>query len=337
MYINQTNLSNYLCNTFNSKKMTFLHQRFLLSCLILSIILWLPQVSSRGPIYRPPSVERLTDRFRSTPVSQKMSTFFGASNIHMKSNGSYTDIILDKTSGSGLVSKDRYYHGFFSVAIKLPMGDTSGVVLAFYMSNSDVFPHNHDEIDFELLGHEKRRQWVLQTNIYGNGSVKTGREEKFYLWFDPTQEFHQYSMLWNTHHIVFLVDNIPIREVTYNQASSSMYPSKPMSLYTTIWDGSQWATHGGKYPVNYRYAPFVASLGELKAEGCLMSKANSTSTGSCSKSSTLLTSDPIEGNEYVKLTSQQTIGLKWARSKHMFYSYCKDTSRYKILPPECNA
>lgn len=70
------------------------------------------------------------------------------------------------------------------------------------MSNSDVFPNNHDEIDFELLGHEKIKEWVLQTNIYGNGSVQTGREEKFYLWFDPSQEFHQYSILWNSHHIV---------------------------------------------------------------------------------------------------------------------------------------
>lgn len=72
----------------------------------------------------------------------------------------------------------------------------------FQLSNADLFPHNHDEIDIELLGHEKRRDWVLQTNIYGNGSVGTGREEKFYLWFDPTQSFHDYSILWNNHHIV---------------------------------------------------------------------------------------------------------------------------------------
>lgn len=134
----------------------------------------------------------------------------------------------------------------------------------------------------------------------------------------------------------FLVDNIPVREVIHNQASSSVYPTKPMSLYATIWDASEWATHGGKYPVNYKYAPFVASLGELEMEGCLMSKTNSSSTSSCSKSSTLSSSDPVEGNEYAKLSSQQAVGLKWVRTKHMFYSYCKDTSRYKILPPECN-
>lgn len=73
----------------------------------------------------------------------------------------------------------------------------------YQLSNADVYPHNHDEIDFELLGHEKRRDWILQTNLYGNGSVSTGREEKFYLWFDPTADFHDYSILWNNHHIVY--------------------------------------------------------------------------------------------------------------------------------------
>nr|XP_043612565.1 probable xyloglucan endotransglucosylase/hydrolase protein 33 [Erigeron canadensis] len=317
--------------------MSFLLQRFHLTRLLFCSSYLLILVSSRGQIYSPPNVERLTERFHPTFIGEKLSTYYGASNIYTKSNGSYTDIILDKSSGSGLVSKDRYHHGFFSAAIKLPMGITSGVVLAFYMSNSDVFPHNHDEIDFELLGHEKRKEWVLQTNIYGNGSVKTGREEKFSLWFDPTKEFHQYSMLWNIHHIVFLVDNVPIREVIHNQASSSIYPSKPMSLYATIWDGSDWATHGGKYPVNYAYAPFVASFGELEMEGCVMSKTNSSSSDLCSKTSTLSSADPVDGNEYTTLTRQQAVGLNWARTKVMIYSYCKDKSRYKVLPPECNA
>lgn len=38
--------------------------------------------------------------------------------------------------GSGLVSKEKYFHGFFSAAIRLPVGVTSGVVLAFYVRSS---------------------------------------------------------------------------------------------------------------------------------------------------------------------------------------------------------
>jgi len=72
----------------------------------------------------------------------------------------------------------------------------------YQLSNADKFPHNHDEIDIELLGHDKRNDWVIQTNVYANGSVRTGREEKFYLWFDPTQQHHYYSILWNSYHTV---------------------------------------------------------------------------------------------------------------------------------------
>ncbi|GJZ69768.1 probable xyloglucan endotransglucosylase/hydrolase protein 33, partial [Tanacetum coccineum] len=195
---------------------------------------------------------------------------------------------------SGLISKNRYYHGFFSAAIKLPAGFTSGVVLAFYMSNADVFPRNHDEVDFELLGYSKRRQW-------------------------------------------FLVDNIPVREVIHNQAISSVYPSKPMSLYTTIWDASEWATNGGKYHVNYKYAPFVASLGELEITGCSMQRSNSSMGVGCVKNASVSSLDPVDGQEYEKLSKQQMDGLNWVRSKHMYYSYCKDTARYKVMPAECNA
>ncbi|XP_049364393.1 probable xyloglucan endotransglucosylase/hydrolase protein 33 [Solanum verrucosum] len=318
----------------------FLHDRkivlsqFLILCMIIV-------VSCRGPVYKPPEIEKLTDHFSRLSVNQSYNVFYGGSNIHMTNNGSSAEIILDKSSGSGLISKDKYYYGFFNAALKLPAHFTSGVVVAFYMSNSDVFPHNHDEIDFELLGHEKRRDWILQTNLYGNGSVHTGREEKFYLWFDPTLDFHDYTILWNNHHIVFLVDNVPIREVVHNTAISSVYPSKPMSIIVTIWDGSEWATHGGKYPVNYNYAPFVTTMKGIELEGCIKQQQNTNSssilTPTCSKRSSTSSLDPVDGEGFMKLSSQQMAGLDWARRKHMFYSYCQDTKRYKVQPPECNA
>ncbi|GMH01619.1 hypothetical protein Nepgr_003458 [Nepenthes gracilis] len=237
--------------------------------------------------------------------------------------------------GSGLVSRNRYYYGFFSTAIKLPPGYTSGVVVAFYLSNADVYPHNHDEIDFELLGHEKRKDWILQTNMYGNGSVSIGREEKFRLWFDPTADFHEYSVIWNNHHIVFMVDNIPVREVQHTGAISPAYPSKPMSIYATIWDGSEWATHGGKYPVNYNYAPFAASLGKMEMSGCIFNGNATVVVHSCSSSSSPSSLDPVDGQDFVVLSKQQTQGLQWARKTLMIYSYCKDNGRFKVLPAEC--
>lgn len=275
----------------------------------------------------------MTDLFPHFPITNGFSNFFGASNFLLSGNGSTATLALDKSSGSGLVSKNKYYFGFFSAAIKLPSGLSPGVVVAFYLSNADVYPHNHDEIDIELLGHDQRNDWAFQTNIYANGSVSTGREEKFYLWFDPTAEHHQYTILWNNHHIVFMVDNIPVREFKRNSAYPAIFPSKPMSVYATIWDGSQWATHGGKYPVNYKYAPFVVSFAEVEMSGCV-SNTNTTVSGSCSKNSPS-NLDPVEGQEFATLSNQQALAMDWARRKLMFYSYCKDTSRFKVLPPEC--
>lgn len=128
------------------------------------------------------------------------------------------------------------------------------------------------------------------------------------------------------------MDNIPVRELPHSGAFSSAYPSKPMSLYATIWDGSQWATHGGKYPVNYNYAPFVVSFAEMELVGCVSDPRQPPST--CSRK-TPSSTDPVGGQDFAALSEQQRSAMEWARSKLMFYSYCKDTSRFKVLPPEC--
>jgi xyloglucan:xyloglucosyl transferase len=70
------------------------------------------------------------------------------------------------------------------------------------MSNGDMYEKNHDEIDFEFLGNIREKEWRVQTNIYGNGSTHSGREERYNLWFDPTEDFHQYSILWSDSHIM---------------------------------------------------------------------------------------------------------------------------------------
>ncbi|CAK9136052.1 unnamed protein product [Ilex paraguariensis] len=61
------------------------------------------------------------------------------------------------------------------------------------MSNGDIFDKNHDELDSEFLGTSEAK---IQTNVYGNGSTNVGRGERYGLWFDPSEDFHQYSILW---------------------------------------------------------------------------------------------------------------------------------------------
>ncbi|KAG8040768.1 hypothetical protein GUJ93_ZPchr0884g33590 [Zizania palustris] len=253
---------------------------------------------------------------------------FGDSNLALHGEGMRVRISLDERTGAGFASHDAYLHGFFSASIKLPADYAAGVVVAFYMSNGDVYEKTHDELDFEFLGNIKGKEWRVQTNVYGNGSTSVGREERYGLWFDPTEDFHRYVILWSHDRIVFYIDETPIREVVRTKSMGVEFPSKPMSLYATIWDGSSWATSGGRYKVNYKYAPFVAEFSELMLHGCAM--ATSSSAPSC-------TPDNASIHNAVVMSGRQRSAMERFRTKYMTYGYCYDRLRYPTPPPECNA
>ncbi|KAK6921559.1 Xyloglucan endo-transglycosylase, C-terminal [Dillenia turbinata] len=244
---------------------------------------------------------------------------FGDNNLIILRDGKSVHLTLD--------ARTVYLHGYFSASIKLPSDYTAGVVVAFYMSNGDMYEKNHDELDFEFLGNIRGKDWRIQTNIYGNGSTKVGREERYGLWFDPSEDSHQYSILWTQSQIIFYVDDVPIREIQRTEAMGGDFPSKPMSLYATIWDGSDWATNGGKYRVNYKYAPYMAKFSDLVLHGCTVDPIEHTSKKCDNAASSLKIPNGI--------TIQQRIKMVNFRNKYMTYSYCYDRVRYHSPPSEC--
>ncbi|WOK97519.1 putative xyloglucan endotransglucosylase/hydrolase protein 28 [Canna indica] len=251
---------------------------------------------------------------------------FGDNNLMLHGEGRTVHLSLDQRTGAGFASQDLYLHGFFSASIKLPSDYAAGVVVAFYMSNGDVFEKTHDELDFEFLGNIRGREWRIQTNVYGNGSTAVGREERYGLWFDPTEDYHQYSILWSNERIIFYIDNIPIREAVRTQAMGGHFPSKPMSLYATIWDGSSWATLGGRYKVNYKYAPYVAEFADLVLHGCAVNPSDHKTV--CQGSDAI-------AYDTIRMSADQRTAMDKFRMKHMTYSYCHDRVRYPTPPSEC--
>ncbi|RWW19941.1 hypothetical protein GW17_00015975 [Ensete ventricosum] len=201
-------------------------------------------------------------------------------------------------------------------------------------SNGDLFEKTHDELDFEFLGNVRGKDWRIQTNVYGNGSTSRGREERYVLPFDPTAEAHRYSILWTSHHIIFYVDDTPIREVVRSDAMSGDYPAKPMSVYATIWDGSTWATGNGKYKVNYKYEPFVSDFSDLVLRGCRadpIQQVDSAAARGCAEANgELLAAD------FALMTPKKRAAMRRFRERYMTYSFCYDTNRYPVAFPDCD-
>uniref|UniRef100_A0ACD5YUI3 Uncharacterized protein n=1 Tax=Avena sativa TaxID=4498 RepID=A0ACD5YUI3_AVESA len=274
----------------------------------------------------------------SVAFEERFSPLFGDGNLVRAADGRTARLLLDRRSGSGFISSDYYLHGFFSASIKLPRDYTAGVVVAFYLSNGDVYEKTHDELDFEFLGSRWGGQWRVQTNVYGNGSTSRGREERYLLPFDPTLEAHRYSILWAPTHIIFYVDDTPIREVIRHPGMGGDFPAKPMAVYATIWDGSAWATEGGKYKVNYKYAPFASDFSDLSLVGCRVADpAGLTLTraaGGCDDEGGLL---GIMTADYAVVTPQRRAAMRAFRARQMTYTVCYDAARYAAGPfPECD-
>ncbi|KAJ0532832.1 putative xyloglucan:xyloglucosyl transferase [Helianthus annuus] len=147
------------------------------------------------------------------------------------------------------------------------------------------------------------------------------------MWFDPTSDFHTYSIIWTPQIIVtkeakrfnetvlsvicrFLVDDTPIREFKNREASGVPFPKNhPMRLYSSLWNADEWATRGGLVKTDWSRAPFMASYRNF----------NVRSAGVLPQSN---------------MTRRQK--LRWVRRNHMIYNYCTDAKRFpRGFPPEC--
>ncbi|XP_057818997.2 xyloglucan endotransglucosylase protein 1 [Cryptomeria japonica] len=231
-------------------------------------------------------------------------------------NGQRLQLTLDQSSGSGFQSKNEYLFGKIDMQIKLVPGNSAGTVTAYYLSSQG---DKHDEIDFEFLGNLSGDPYIMHTNVFSQG--KGGREQQFYLWFDPTADFHTYSLLWNPQQIIFSVDGTPVRVFKNSEDLGVAYPkNQAMRIYSSLWNADDWATRGGAVKIDWSKSPFVASYGNFKAETC-------SASSDCSVNSWY-------GAEALESSKQQK--LEWVRKNYMIYDYCSDSKRFpQGFPAEC--
>ncbi|RYQ88631.1 xyloglucan endotransglucosylase/hydrolase protein 2-like [Arachis ipaensis] len=257
---------------------------------------------------------------------QNYKVIWGDNHAVSLNQGTEIQLLMDNSSGAGIGSKMDYGSGFFHLRIKVPGNDSAGVVTAYYMS-SQGSSSRHDELDFELLGNREEKPYILQTNVFADDGGN--REQKLKLWFDPRQDFHDYQILWNQHHIVFFVDNIPIRVFKNMSNIGVSYPTKPMQIHASLWDGDSWATDGGRTKINWSSAPFKAYFQGFDVKGCEVLQ-NSSDIQHCD-------SDKYQWNtpSFWQLDPVRQRQYEDVKTRYMIYDYCTDRKRNPTPPLEC--
>ncbi|GAB4853393.1 Probable xyloglucan endotransglucosylase/hydrolase protein 10 [Ancistrocladus abbreviatus] len=246
--------------------------------------------------------------------------------INTSADGKATSLKLDQESGAAFASNSMFLFGQIDMQIKLIPDYSAGTVVAFYLSSDQP---NRDEIDFEFLGNVTGQPYILQTNVYADGF--DDREERVYLWFDPTKDFHTYSILWNIYQIVFMVDWVPIRVYRNHADKGVAFPRRqPMSIKASIWNGDNWATRGGKDKIDWSKGPFIASFRNYKIDACVW-------TGNPRFCRAASTTNWWNKDSFNTLTWKQRRLFKWVRKYHLIYDYCQDNKRFNnTLPMECS-
>jgi len=182
----------------------------------------------------------------------------------------------------------------------------------------------HDEIDMEFMGNSSGAPTVLNTNVWASGDGK--KEHQFYLWFDPSADFHKYTIIWNAKNIIFRVDDVTVR--AFRRYADLPYPdARPMAVHATLWDGSYWATEKGKVPIDWAAAPFVVSYRGYIANACVAHGGGGR------------TSCPAGRNEWMdrELDDTDRLTVAWARRNCLQYNYCEDGWRFpEGFPGECS-
>ncbi|XP_022882260.1 xyloglucan endotransglucosylase/hydrolase protein 3-like [Olea europaea var. sylvestris] len=244
--------------------------------------------------------------------NQFYSPLWGLNHLTVNPQGTEVQLLIDQSSGAGFRSHLEYGSGLFRIRMKIPERRTGGVVTTFYLTSApdNQDPGNHFELDYEFLG----TNGTLQTNVYDNDGGH--REQSFRLWFNPSQDFHAYEILWNRYQIVFYIDGIPIREFKKHTDRGVDYPWKPMHIEASIWN-ADWAG-----VVDWSQAPFIAHYKGFNFNAC---PAQINDVSHCNSLKYFWNKMWLKPKEKMR--------MRRYRKAFMSYDYCSNLATRK---PECS-
>ncbi|KAL3420861.1 ice nucleation protein [Phlyctema vagabunda] len=127
-------------------------------------------------------------------------------------------------------SKKFIFFGKVDVVMRASPG--SGIVSSFVLQSDTL-----DEIDWEFLGGTPE---TVQTNFFGKGNTTTYDRQITVAAAANQNEFHKYTVEWTSESIQWKVDDVTLRTLLYNDATTvggKNYPQTPMMIKMGNWIG----------------------------------------------------------------------------------------------------
>lgn len=121
------------------------------------------------------------------------------------------------------------------------------------------------------------------------------------------------------------MDDTPVRVFKNNEKIGVPYPTKPMHIECTIWNGT-WGSHGK--PVDWSQGPFTAFYKGFGVDGCPTQSSDPEECYSTSNSQYFWNQ-----LQYWALNATQQAAYEDVRKNHLAYDYCL---KQLPQPPECN-
>lgn len=129
----------------------------------------------------------------------------------------------------------------------------------------------------------------------------------------------------------FMVDSVPIRTYRNHAEEGVAYPmAQPTTAQISIWDGSSWATDGGKVKIDWSKEPFITSFKDYTIDACVW-------RGNPDECRADGPSNWWNQQSFSTLTDKQRRLYDWVMQYHATYDYCQDNQRFNgSFPKECS-
>ena len=166
--------------------------------------------------------------------------------------------------GDSPTVQSNFYIFFGTVEVIMKAATGQGIISSIVLESDDL-----DEIDWELMGGNTT---AAETNYFGKGNTTSYDRAFYYPVTNPQENFHNYTVVWTSEQIEWLIDGDVVRTLKYEDANGGKnFPQTPMNVRLGIWAGGDssesnytviWA--GG--PTDYSKGPYTMVVSSIRVE-----------------------------------------------------------------------